>query len=1286
MKRRILPIIMVICIIMTMLPAAALAAEGENVAAIGDTEYATLQEAIDAVESEGTITLLTDISGTQISDYSQMRFFAADKTITIDLNGKTVTANASEAINIYAPNLTLTIKNGTIVNRAAGDYSDGIYAFYESSDEQHQSNNLNLTLENVTLDSRTQGIAVQGLTSNSNVTLKSCIVTSDELGIYYPPKSGTLSIENTSITAPTGIVIKGSNVNISGNTTITANGEEVIPEDYYNGSTSGDNSLTLTGDAIYVESGYNDRDITLEITEGSFISENGRAVRMYIKEGEETEVQREISISGGTFSSDISEYMTDGVDLIANSDGSYSVGAVTAENAAAQVGDDYYGTLEEAIAAATDGQTVQMLKDLTISEKQTISTGITLDLGGHTLTIAGPDDDDSIYVAPGEDAEAAINVTIQNGTITDMRGQGKTALGRNTVFAQGLVNLTTRDLTVEAYAPADQASPYYNYLLRISPDQVGAGANAKVGTLTLASGTNLVELDNGEGETYGVVGISVIGPYSNANDMPDGYVGTTLVVEDGVSVETTGFAICGNGASHGTTITIEGGSLISNGSTGIYHPQSGTMTIDGDTVITGENAGVEIRAGEVTVNGGTISGLATPTETTSNGNGTTSSGAGIAVAQHTTKLPITLTINGGTINGYSALYESNPENNGEDDLKKVELSVVDGTFKATNGGTQAVYSADKTGFITGGSFSTDPSAYVADTYIAVAENGMYGITEAAANAAQVVAAAPAVDAAAGISSEVTTALAGTEADGLTGEANSVANDNTVTEEAGKDALEAADVPVAENQDVAIVVQPYLDIQVTAYEKTEDTTPNTMTLDITPMVRTVATTADPADEDAEIILTPEEGETQNAVQIGEAQELEISTPITLTIPLPSGFAASGTTVYIQHKGYEYQATVAESNGVLSVTFTNPHGFSEFTLSTKTAAVARIGDTSYTSLQAAVDAAADGDTIEVLRDGLTADADKTVTVQNDTADAITVTINGDAQEIAAGETHTFTYTAPSTGGSVTRYTVTVEDADNGSVKSSVSRASRGTTVTLTVTPDEGYELESITVTQNGGGTVSLTDKGDGKYTFTMPRANVTVEAVFTASGEQPSGLPFTDVDADDWFHDAVTYVYENNMMEGTGETTFAPTMELTRGMIAQVLYNLEGQPDVTAGAGFSDVADGAWYADAVNWAAAQGIVEGYGNGSFGPEDSITREQLAAILYRYAGYKGFDTTQGGMAVREFSDYDQISDWALEAMDWAVNAQVLSGKGNGVLDPLGTATRAEVAQVLMNFGENVQ
>ncbi len=110
--------------------------------------------------------------------------------------------------------------------------------------------------------------------------------------------------------------------------------------------------------------------------------------------------------------------------------------------------------------------------------------------------------------------------------------------------------------------------------------------------------------------------------------------------------------------------------------------------------------------------------------------------------------------------------------------------------------------------------------------------------------------------------------------------------------------------------------------------------------------------------------------------------------------------------------------------------------------------------------------------------------------------------------------------------------------------------------------------------------------------------------------------------------------------------------------------------TRAAGFPDVAAGAWYADAVNWAAARGIVKGYDTGAFGPEDSVTREQLAAILYRYAQAKGYDTTQGGMAVREFSDSASISDWAQTAMSWAVNAQVLSGKGNGVLDPQGTAT----------------
>ena len=279
----------------------------------------------------------------------------------------------------------------------------------------------------------------------------------------------------------------------------------------------------------------------------------------------------------------------------------------------------------------------------------------------------------------------------------------------------------------------------------------------------------------------------------------------------------------------------------------------------------------------------------------------------------------------------------------------------------------------------------------------------------------------------------------------------------------------------------------------------------------------------------------------------------------------------------------------------------------------------------------------------------------------------------------------YNGSSSSSGSTRYTVSVEDTDNGSVEVSPTRASKGSTVTVTVKPDEGYELDELTVTDKNGDSVKLTDKGDGKYTFQMPASKVTVEAVFTAVEPEPEGLPFTDVTSGDWFYDAVAYVYDKGMMEGTTDTTFAPAMNLTRSMIAQVLYNLEERPEAPGAAGFPDVAAGAWYADAVNWAAARGIVKGYDTGAFGPEDSVTREQLAAILYRYAQVKGYDTTQGGMAVREFSDSASISDWAQEAMAWAVNAQVLSGKGNGVLDPQGTATRAEVAQMLMNFGEHV-
>ena len=968
-----------------------------------------------------------------------------------------------------------------------------------------------------------------------------------------------------------------------------------------------------------------------------------------------------MEISGGTFSSDVSDYLAKGFSLIANSDGTFGVDRLNESNAAAVVNGTYYGTLAEAVGAAQDGQTVTVLKDLATAPVTT-SAGITLNLDGHTLRIVS----DTSGVAYGLQFTAGTGV-VKNGTVIDMRGEGKTAQNMIALNVTGATKVTTSSVEFQTYQPRTLASPYYNKVVEVSDG----------GTLTLDAGTVLRDLPNGDDndETYGAIGVSIMG--AGEESAP-----TTLTVNEGTRIETGSAAIMGNGTKHNTVININGGELTGTDGYAIYHPQSGELNITGGR-LTGGETGIEIRAGKLNLSGdAVITAKGIPTTTTPNGSGTTTVGAGIAVTQHTTKLPLKVNISGGTISGYTALYQSNPEKNDDDALKKVELNVTGGTFVATNSGTLAVYSENKTSFISGGRFSFDPSDYVTEGKIAVAEDGMYGIQDKNTTAAEVVAGEPEVKAADGIGESVTQAVAKTEATGLTGEANGEANTNTVTVEAGTEALKKEDITVTD-KNVTIVVQPYLDITVESYGTKE------MKLDITPMVRTVATTAD-VDKNGTIIL---EGGEKNAVVMEDPKPMNVTTNVTLRVPLPSGFRTDN--LYVEHakdngRTYLYKATVTESSGSNTATFTTRHGFSTFTLKAEVSPAAEIDGTYYETLRDAVDDVQDGQTIRLEKD-----VDSKVTVSREVT--FSIDINGkkfDSDNITAGsgyslsrDGNTFTVEEESHGGSSssgsTRYTVSVEDTDNGSVKVSPTRASKGSTVTVTVKPDEGYELDELTVTDKNGDSVKLTDKGDGKYTFKMPASKVTVEAVFTAA--KVEGLPFTDVTSGDWFYDAVAYVYDKGMMEGTTDTTFAPTMNLTRSMIAQVLYNLEERPEAPGAAGFPDVAADAWYADAVNWAAARGIVKGYDTGAFGPEDSVTREQLAAILYRYAQVKGYDTTRGGMAVREFSDSASISDWAQEAMAWAVNAQVLSGKGNGVLDPQGTATRAEVAQMLMNFGEHV-
>lgn len=264
----------------------------------------------------------------------------------------------------------------------------------------------------------------------------------------------------------------------------------------------------------------------------------------------------------------------------------------------------------------------------------------------------------------------------------------------------------------------------------------------------------------------------------------------------------------------------------------------------------------------------------------------------------------------------------------------------------------------------------------------------------------------------------------------------------------------------------------------------------------------------------------------------------------------------------------------------------------------------------------------------------------------------------------------------------YAVTVPDTTGGTVEVSPSRASRGRTVTITAEPDTGYELESLTVLDSRGNEIALTDKGGGKYTFTMPASRVTVEASFT-----PAPLPFEDVAPGAWYEEAVRYAYFHNIMEGMSKTEFAPTTALTRAMAVQILYNLEGQPDLSSenlGYPYEDVDAQAWYGDAVYWARITGVATGYGDGTFQPGDSITRQEFAQMLYNYAKYKGYDLSAEG-DLSQFPDSESVADWAEAAMSWANGNQLINGHDDGTIDAAGIGTRAQAASILMQFDQNL-
>ena len=308
-------------------------------------------------------------------------------------------------------------------------------------------------------------------------------------------------------------------------------------------------------------------------------------------------------------------------------------------------------------------------------------------------------------------------------------------------------------------------------------------------------------------------------------------------------------------------------------------------------------------------------------------------------------------------------------------------------------------------------------------------------------------------------------------------------------------------------------------------------------------------------------------------------------------------------------------------------------------------------------------------------------KRITVTGGSATgSVTITVSAAATENCNAASATYSLTVAYPGGSPSfGNSVTTTATANGTLTVTPSYAAQGTTVVVTPTPSAGYELASLTVTDANGNLVALIANANGTYSFTMPSSRVTVSAAFSQIAPKP--LPFVDVADSAWYADAVRYVYEKGLMTGATGTTFAPETATTRGMLVTILYRLEGEP-AAGTANFTDVSAGMYYAKAVAWAAANDIVTGY-NGAFDPDSAITREQMAAILYRYAAYKGYDVSARA-DLSSYRDHGEISAYAVDAMRWA-NAEGLITGYNAALDPQGASTRVVVATILMRFCENV-
>ena len=1136
-------------------------------AAIGETGYATLTEAVSNAASGSTITLLDNVV------LKNTLFINGDKTLTLDMNGKKITDDIDEQAQTAGLLTVGGSANVTITGNGTFDYTDDYY---------------------------NKAGGYKGVTGY--------LITVFE--------DGRLTIEDGTFNGAMGCIRLGKLRNTTGETAkVTIKGGTYESKDLYSNHYWTLNKMDGTT-------------TTFELLGGTFVKFNP---------------------AKGSTENPNEDFVAEGCGISKSGD-KYTVMSVS--NAAVLVLDEngtvkycfrstsntprYEKALTNAIAAAEAGDTVKLLKDVTASS---LKAGFTYDLNGYTLTYT-----------------STSGLSYENKTMS---------------FIDSSVSGTARGGTLKMTGVKASHAGI----------TVGTGATLNVSNINVVATKGECFFPKGDAARVNVVNC----------DMSANYycIGTNAATTDNynVIIDLKGSTFTSKNATDGTPV---------------YINVEGVLNID-DCELTSPRQGLMVRAGTANITNSTITTTGKYTNKDQYYTGAWGSG---------NEVPAAALVVGNYAAGAATAYEANAvvtvgntKLTGENGFPAL---YVDGnttyTSSVTLGGENTYVSGEimkgqQTAegkvllTVTGGLFTSDPSAYCAEGKTGVASgNSQYpytvGTKDANAKPAHVdtatVPAKTAGDASQDVK-EVADKITGANVTNNAAEAatkdlankneltgGSVLEDNTTV--VGK--LNAATSGTTEAENVAIVYQTYVDVTVTDAKK-DATGVTEITVDLTPMYRVVATTSDVVNGDQEIKVEGDIG--VNAVVIQEGKKLDLGDhEYEVKLALPDSFAVAGNKLSIKHIKDNgtveyYTGTVSEESSKLYVTFTTK-GFSPFTIS---APAASIDETMYPTLAEAIAKAANGSTIKLEKvcDESVSVSGKSLTIDknNHVYNFANVTVDSNSTKTENGDTLTITYTAPSYysgSSSDPTYSVsTPSKTEHGTVTVSPKSASKGDTVTVTVKPDSGYVLETLTVTDKNGNELTLKDKGDGKYTFTMPAGKVEVKATFM---EDNSMLNFFyDVPNNAYFYEAVKWAVENGITTGVGNDLFAPEQPCTRAQIVTFLWRAAGSPEPKgAASGMTDVVSGSYYEKAVAWAIENGITTGTTTSTFSPDATCTRAQAVTFLARALNAKA-------ASAAEFSDVPTGSYFA-DAVAWAAANGVTEGIGGGLFGSDNDCTRGQIVTFL--------